>query len=130
MTIKQTELFWLIGILEGEGNFNYIRTQSIYVAMTDSDVIYKVADLFTRIGNRACFVFEREMGGNRKTQYCARIHGPEARAVMNLIVKHMGQRRRQKIWQCLNKHRGPTRKYTHHHQPVLPSNVVKINRRF
>lgn len=87
--ISEAEKFWLVGLLEGEANFNYIKTQSIYVAMTDEDIIYKVADLFTRIGNR----------------------------------------RRQKIWQCLNKFRGPTRKYTYKDTSADTANIVHITRR-
>lgn len=105
--ITDFELGWLVGILEGEGHFRYSdRTQRVTVNMTDEDTIIKVAALFEEISGQKCtvrFTDRSLINSNHQLIYHAVIHGAKARAVMQMVVKHMGYRRRQKIWQCLNK---------------------------
>lgn len=111
--LSDFELGWLVGILEGEGCFDLHRraerqkgTQRIKVMMNDEDTILKVQDLFFRLTGKMASIYrqtyEKE---NWNDSLQVMLNGKDAALVMRLIVKHMSQRRRQKIWQCLNFYR-------------------------
>lgn len=98
------ELGWLIGLLEGEGHFSYANTQQLVVGMTDKDIVYKLKALLERIlnTNKPIHIVITNWRVEEKTMYTIRLYGAKARAIMLLIVKHMGDRRRQQIWKALN----------------------------
>ena len=105
--LRESELFWLIGILEGEGYFDYEKwSQRVQVKMTDLDIIERVVDVFEKITGRRTNIHESP---NKKKSdslpYVIAIHGEDARKVMRMIVPYMGFRRRQRIWQSLNGHK-------------------------
>ena len=105
--LSDPELFWLVGILEGEGYFGYEKwSQRIQVKMTDLDTIQKVTDVFEKAtGRRAAIHESPNKTVNENLPYVVAIHGEDARIVMRLVVPHMGFRRRKRIWQALNGHK-------------------------
>lgn len=99
-------LGWLIGLLEGEGHFTYDRTQIVILGMTDEDVVEKAKILMEYVlGCSSLHVIITRARSTDKTMYSIRLYGAKARAIMKLIVKHMGARRRMQIWQALNGYR-------------------------
>jgi hypothetical protein len=113
MPLTDFELGWLVGLLEGEGHFrHHNKTQRVTFNTTDEDVVYKVSVMFQKITGVPCNPSVKDMGKynpNAKPQYYLQLYGEKARAVMLTVVRHMAYRRRQRIWQCLNKHEAPSR---------------------
>lgn len=107
--IRESEFWWLVGILEGEGYFGFEKwSQRIQVKMTDLDVIERVVEVFSKITGREHAIHESpNKGKNDSLPYVVSIHGDDARKVMRMIVPHMGFRRRQRIWQSLNEYKPP-----------------------
>lgn len=106
---NKANLWWLVGILEGEGYFAYGghsgRTQCVRVKMKDLDVIEKVASLFESIAEKEVQIRRRPAEkDNWNDQYEVYVYGPSARKIMKLVVPHMGYRRRAQIWRALNNH--------------------------
>ena len=105
--LSSFELGWLVGVLEGEGCFflgtNKSKTPYITVSMTDEDSVCQIASYFERLTGKTYNVREYAPRENSHTNFFViKIGGDDARLVMRTIVKYMKQRRRQKIWQCLN----------------------------
>ena len=102
--LRESEFWWLVGILEGEGYFGYEKwSQRVQVKMTDLDTIEKVAGIFNKITGRCPAIHESpNKNPNDSLPYVIAIHGAEARQVMEMIVPHMSARRKQRIWQSLN----------------------------
>lgn len=103
---KSCEIFWLIGILEGEGTFaGGDRTPLVRVAMTDKDTVQRAADLM------GCEVSIRK---GQKPQYKdvfgATITGLAAADLMMKIYPHMSMRRQEKIQSIIVNYSGPGHK--------------------
>ena len=104
MKITERELFWLVGILEGEGHFRFYTTQEIVLTMTDEDVMMKAALIFGKLTGEYCSIKERpRLTTGGLTAYNINLCGQRARIVMQAVVRHMGDRRRQAIWRSLNR---------------------------
>jgi len=108
--ISEVDLGWLAGILEGEGCFAINSyTPIVQIEMTDEDVVHRVASVMERVIGRPVKVYcgngSRLIATNRQETYAIKLCGDSARIVMSLIVRLMGKRRRQKIWQVLNGHK-------------------------
>lgn len=74
--------------------------------MTDLDTMEKVSSIFTKITGKHHNIHESpNKNPNDSMPYVIAIHGQDAREVMLMIVSHMGIRRRQRIWQSLNKYK-------------------------
>lgn len=104
--INQLEIGWLVGLLEGEGSFVYSKgTQVVQLKMTDEDIVLRYADYVERLTGQSVHVgvFSPKEGNRAPIFYCT-ITGERARIVMRTIVPYMGTRRKQRIWQCLNKY--------------------------
>ena len=135
MILTDYELGWLVGLLEGEGHFRHQnRTQRVTINSTDEDVVYKVAALFEKITGVPCHPVVKDpskYNPNAKPQWYLQLYGENARAVMLTVVRHMAYRRRQRIWQCLNKHEADTVPYKKH-IPIPPAELTygKMDRRF
>ncbi len=101
------EFWWLVGILEGEGYFGYEKwSWRVQVKMTDYDTMQKVKLIFEKITGRVHTIHESPNKNLRDSlPYVIAIHGQDAREVMLMVVAHMSERRRQKIWQSLNKYK-------------------------
>lgn len=102
MNLKESEIAWLAGILEGEGYFAYInngknRNQARYsipkivVAMNDQDVIERVALMFATTAHAIPQL------PPRNTTYRASITGKTAIEWMLVLYPYMGNRRRERI---------------------------------
>jgi hypothetical protein len=90
--MKELDVAWLAGILEGEGCFHFNRTPKITVAMTDEDVIAKVASLFGK-GYR----HRKSRKEGNKDVYTTEVFSVTAIEIMNKILPYMGIRRTEKI---------------------------------
>ena len=92
--MNSNELYWLAGILEGEGSFLMSRTSpTIQIAMTDMDVVERAAILMRSST-------PRPMLGKRGPgllQWRTRCFGDTALELMRLLLPHMGMRRTEQI---------------------------------
>lgn len=100
----EADLYWLAGILEGEGCF-YLRTTNerykraaIRLSMTDKDIVQRVRDI-VGYGNVNTAVLK-----SGKTTYVWSIQGSHAVQVMRKIKFIMGKRRLAKIKEVLEEH--------------------------
>jgi hypothetical protein len=129
--VRQIDVIWLAGLLEGEGCFNIRPDKNnqvrVSIEMTDRDIIERAAKLFgSNVSQRAprvlgtcnlcgqsaqdCTVAQ---GYNEtlkeveryfnvtKRSYQTAIYGDRARNLMRLVYPFMGQRRAAKIEECL-----------------------------
>lgn len=90
--MKLNDLYWLAGLLEGEGCFCYYASPGITLGMTDKDVVEHVADLFCR-HVRGPYKY----GNQRKDVYYTEIWAADAIALMKELLPFMGSRRSKKI---------------------------------
>lgn len=86
------DLYWLAGLLEGEGCFCYQCSPGIKLGMTDKDVVERVAKLFGR-HTRGPYKYK----ANKKPVYYTEVWGAEAISLMEKVFPHMGHRRAMKI---------------------------------
>lgn len=105
--VTDFEVGWLIGILEGEGTFIYTpkQTHRVTISMADEDTINRVIDVMSRLLG-GVYVAKGEIvpaKAEYSTMHTANISGERARTLMRYVVKHMSNRRRQRIWRALNK---------------------------
>lgn len=100
------ELGWLVGLLEGEGHFSCAKgTQQLVLGMTDKDVVLRAKALFEKLlqlDKPIHLIITHTGRGTDSVMLTVRLYGAKARAIMRLIVRHMGTRRRARIWQALN----------------------------
>lgn len=108
--IAERELFWLAGILEGEGYFGLRsddrKTVQLKVEMTDEDIVLRIAHIVGKVTSKhydLSYVSRKDKRHVSDTCILA-LYGKDAAKIMKLIVPFMGQRRRKKIWQTLNGH--------------------------
>lgn len=106
-TLSEFEIGWLVGLLEGEGNFDFTGSQKIQLRMCDQDTVITYVNLLSKFLERNVSIRTRNPGGNKQDIYDVLICGDSARKVMRLIVPYLHYRRRQKVWQCLNKYKAP-----------------------
>src|SRR5215510_5917379 len=111
ITLK--EIGWLAGLLEGEGCFGFPVYKAngerhygllVTVSMTDRDVVEKARRLM-----RAKRVRVKPQSAPRKIQYRASVNGAKAVAVMMTILPFMGERRSQRIKECIARWKSPRR---------------------
>lgn len=94
--MNDLDLYWLAGILEGEGCFSKGTSKTpnrvaITVVMTDKDIVDRVAKLFN-----VNWVLKINRG-DYKTQWRTQLRGAKAIKLMHLILPIMGLRRQDKI---------------------------------
>jgi hypothetical protein len=94
--MKNTEIAWLAGIIEGDGCIGFNRTPNVIVAMTDKDVVERVAKLFGKHCHQC-----PPHGKGLKTVYTAKVHATDAIGIMEAIRPYMGKRRTKKIKEVL-----------------------------
>lgn len=140
MKLTDKELYWLAGILEGEGYFGLRsddrKTLQVKVEMTDEDIVLRIAHLVGKLTNKyhdLSYVSRRDKLHVNDTCVLA-LYGKDAKTLMKNILPIMGSRRRKKIWQSLNGHfeRKPKAQVSKEIDisELLQSNVIKIARRF
>lgn len=95
-------VYWLAGLLEGEGCFHPDTGSSIMisVSMTDRDAVEKVASLLG--DTRARRVTTRKsLTTSGKPVFGTQVYGSRAAGWMMTLYQLMGERRRKKIRECL-----------------------------
>src|SRR5256712_8101902 len=97
-------LFWLAGILEGEGSFlagspSSPTCPAIRLPMTDVDVVERVAAIFER-----AVVATRARKAHHKRAYVTTIKGAGAARMMMALVPLLSQRRIRQIGRALRHH--------------------------
>jgi len=98
------EIYWIAGLLEGEGCFysNSPYSCAITIQITDKDVIYKIASILGGTGNVREPDISKSTGFNKKQVYSYSIFGILAVDWMRLILPIMGERRKTKILELLS----------------------------
>jgi hypothetical protein len=91
---SEVECAWLAGLVEGEGYFNFTRSPTIGIGMTDRDVIDRVSVLW---GTKVYAIKPRASRPTAKQCYRVIVCGKKALAWMDRIYPFMGNRRRAKI---------------------------------
>jgi hypothetical protein len=100
------DIYWLAGLLEGEGSFGILSNGSnpvIYLQMNDYDIVFKVRSLMCK--HYAIGIRSRQPNDS----YVYRVHGNIAIQWMMTLYPLMGKRRKEKITEILNlwkNHRG------------------------
>lgn len=100
----ERELYWLSGLLEGEGSFlvgspSYPNLPKIQLHMTDEDIVVKVAALF---GTKAVPIKKSKHDlPHWKPTWMAVVRGSRAVEVMGQLKPLMGVRRQEQIDRAL-----------------------------
>lgn len=103
--IRRADLYWLAGLLEGEGSFlpgppSEPNKTRIQCSMCDEDIIARVATLFGVAYQEA----KRRRTGRRKhhkKNWVVMLKGARARALMGQLRPFMGERRQAQIDRAL-----------------------------
>jgi hypothetical protein len=95
--ISQQDLYWLAGLLEGEGTFlagppSAPRSPAVQLSMVDRDIVERAGAL---LGRAVTVVPSRREGW--KTAYCVRVRGARAVLWMQRLRPLMGTRRQTQI---------------------------------
>lgn len=94
MDIK--DIYYVVGILEGEGCFNYYNAPRIFLKMTDKDVIMKVKSIM----NVDVSIGEQNRNG-WKTAYILAVNSHHAIGWMMTLYPLMSARRKEQIRKVL-----------------------------
>jgi hypothetical protein len=103
MSEVRNQIFWLAGILDGEGWFGYNKSSQLFVGIesTDKDIVANIAKIFsykirTRHRKDSRIKWNKS---NFKPTYTVVIAGEKAAGLMMSLlgIKNLSQRRRQKI---------------------------------
>lgn len=102
--MKQDDLLWLAGLLEGEGSFmkgcpSKPNSPIISCKMIDEDIIYRVANLF---GVSYCKRLISKKNPKWKDIYMTQLRGMRAMSIMKQLKPLMGKRRQQQIQNALD----------------------------
>lgn len=104
---KELDIYWLAGLLEGEGSFlkgppSKRSAIAVRLAMTDPDVVARVAELFDRSMCRS----DRGVEFGLRPVFITALKGAAAARLMRALHPVMGHRRRAQIERALS---GPHR---------------------
>lgn len=119
--MQWNELYWLAGLLEGEGSFCTAPPSStqngilISLQMTDEDVIAKVSELFG-----VKYSAPKLRNPKHKQAYQLSLRGRRAKEVMLMIKPLMSLRRQQQIQRALDSYKSE-RNARNDRPLVLPS---------
>jgi len=96
-TSAEVDLYWLAGLMEGEGSFlaaspSAPRSPALQVTMVDRDVVERVGSL---LGTAVMVVPPRRK--HWSTTYCVRVRGSGAVLWMKRLQPLMGRRRKAQI---------------------------------
>lgn len=100
--MKDTDLYWLAGLLEGEGSFvkgppSNPKSPIISIQTTDEDVIARVAEIF---GNK--YHPTTKQKSHHKQSFSLNKKGLGAVDLMKQLYPHMGIRRKQQIDEAIS----------------------------
>jgi len=92
---SKADLYWLVGILEGEGSFGFYKNSPIIqMQLTDVDVITRAAKI---LGVNVHAPWKPRGKDTYKPVWSLRVHGVRAVEWMRTILALMGKRRQEKI---------------------------------
>lgn len=97
-SIRMKEIYWLAGLLEGEGAFLWGKLRNnprVTFTSTDLDITARVAGLFRKTLMGPYFHKEGRIG--KKPYYMAEVTGPRAIGWMMTLYTLMGGRRKEDI---------------------------------
>lgn len=102
--VKQDDLHWLAGLIEGEGSFcagppSAPRSPIVQVSMVDRDIIERAGAL---LGSGVMVVPSRREGW--RTSYCVRVRGARAVRWMERLRPLKGRRRQAQIDRAVASH--------------------------
>lgn len=126
MEIDELTLYWLAGLLEGEGSFcaappSKSAKPYIYVSMTDEDVIAKVAAIFD-----VKYHLSRPKQGRDKNWrpiFAVRLTGKRAVELMTMLKPMMGERRQAQIDKAVATYRDEK------HRALTPEQMEELRHR-
>jgi hypothetical protein len=98
--METQELYWLAGIIEGEGTFSYPGYCRIKVKMTDEDVVNR-CQAVCEVGNVSGPHFDRHNPTYKPSWQWSVSDNRDAAALMMTLLPLMGNRRADKIRECL-----------------------------
>ncbi len=102
--MKEQDLYWLAGLLEGEAYFTYNGTARIDLQMTDKDIVERAAILLHGVN-----IVERISNNPKhKNVYRCVLNGEKAVDIMKQILPIMGKRRQARIQQIIERQTGRT----------------------
>lgn len=106
--MTEREFYWLAGLLEGEGSFGAAPPSEpnrprIALAMTDEDVVGKVAVLF---GQSYAHCRKDSRNPNWKPYYRVQVRGKKAVELMTSLYPLMSSRRQRQIDSALSNYVG------------------------
>ena len=104
--MKNIDIGWMAGLIEGEGCISWNETPQIQICMTDRDIIERVVKIF---GSNLCGPYDK--GPVNKTAWSTSIAGAKAAGWLMTVFTLLGDRRKVKTKEVLAKwkNRGPTR---------------------
>lgn len=97
---KLIEIYWLAGLLDGEGWFGFQATPHINISQTDLDIVEKAKSIFGNCPPIKTYHSER---ANRKTKYVLTVNGNLAISWMMTIYPIMSIRRKSQIRNVIEK---------------------------
>jgi hypothetical protein len=104
MTSK--DLYYIAGLLEGEGCFGFYGCPSIQITMTDLDTVEKARMILDL--KRVNKIRMQNKGSNRQDQYALNVSGDVAIQWMMTLYSLMSIRRKAKIREIISKWKGMT----------------------
>ncbi len=122
--MSEQDLYWLAGLLEGEGSFVCYSSPTIQLGMTDKDVVEKAANLM----NTTMKTYPAAKK-HWKTRYHANLHGQDAIVLLSKLLPLMGNRRSDQIKTVLQKadeRPGPRRGEKHKQSKLKASDIPLI----
>jgi len=100
--MKMSDLYWLAGLLEGEGAFMYSKASpEVSLQMVDRDVVARAAGMFG-VPLRAPYT---PRGEGYRPVWCVRVHGCRAIQWMQTLYVLLGERRQARVREILAKWR-------------------------
>jgi len=129
-SVQETELYWLAGLLEGEGSFccgppSKPNSPYICVEMCDEDVVSRIARLFGMAYHPI-----KPRKSNHKISYGTRLTGSKAMSLMKSLRSMMSVRRQDQIDRALRSF-DPTRLQRRwlHNQKMDGTMIVQAKQR-
>ena len=103
--IKTTDIYWIAGLLEGEGCFQSSRKEfcspTITLLMSDADTVQRAHDILKSEGSKRSILLYNDRRPNRKPFAICKIGGRHAAGWMMTLYPLMGQRRQRRIRELL-----------------------------
>lgn len=94
----------MAGLLEGEGYFGFSKNgPKVMLTMTDKDIVLRVQSLISVLGEGYFYSYKDKRFPMSKILYTYGVGGKRAIEIMKFILPYMGERRKQKITEIVQK---------------------------